>query len=379
MQEVKIKKKLDRTIITHKIGKNEQINTCELDILKKNEISELLPVSLVTNMFGAQLQFEVTNCIELKQYLKQKLSFVKFLDLVLSIVHVVSECEGHAIRKSNLELSSDLIFYDVQKKEVKMVYWPLISLSEYIEVEKFFRQMGEHYPCQEGSIESRGKKEYLQLFSDRVSFHLFIFKKSLEAIRRRYQTEYGEDSEKITKYSQSSVDSSKSNLNLWSCEKEDSPVDIEYVGHKTYEHQSVEKTHPNPDVGISNLDSTLSILWNDAAKPMTDDPNKTVLMCNPLLYRISTDTRIELDQLPFAVGRDPEMYGYVVEGNPYVGRRHAIFTQRGGEYYIKDNNSTNGVKLNGVSVPSGAEEKLVSGYEIELGNEKFVFSLAEIH
>lgn len=374
MQEVKIKKKLDRTIITHKIGKNEQINTGELDILKKNEIPELLPVSLEKNMFGAQLQFEVVNCIELKQYLKQKLSFVKFLDLALSIVHVVAECEGHAIRNSNLELSSDLIFFDVQKKEVRMVYWPLISLTEYINVEKFFRQLGEHYPCEPGSSENRGKEEYLQLFSDRVSFHLFRFKKSLEVIRRRYQAEYKEEAEKTVEYPNYSNDSVETDPPLRLYEEKAPTAVAEHGNTEPYSHE----TYEMPERGTGNLDKTLSVLWNDSTKPMVGDPDKTALMRNPSLHRKSTDTKIELDKFPFAVGRDPEMYGYVVEGNPYVGRRHVIFDQRGGEYYMKDNNSTNGVRINGIRVPSGAEERIMSGYEIELGNEKFVFNLAEM-
>lgn len=359
MQEVKIKKKLDRTIITHKIGKNEQINTGELDILKKKEIPELLPVELVKNMFGAQLQFEVVNCIDLKHYLKQKISFIDFLDLVLSIVHVVSECDKHAIPNSNLELSSDLIFYNIQKKEVRMVYWPLIALSEYINIEHFFKQMGEHYPCEAGSNESQGKKEYLQLFSARSSFHLLRFKKSVEVIRRCYYEEYKNKGEEPYSVGGNVGEGDSSND----------------TGSKSNgEHNGNDEDNGiNPSEEHFNNDDTESF-WGGKSKNPMKDPGVTVVMGKTAaLYRKSTDTRIELDRFPFAVGRDPQMYGYVVSGNPCVGRKHAIFSERNGSYYIKDNNSTNGVRINGKKVPFGAEEKIAGGYEIELGNEKFMF------
>lgn len=370
MQEVKIKKKLDRTIITHKIGKNEQINTGELDILKKKEIPELLPVELVKNMFGAQLQFEVVNCIDLKHYLKQKISFIDFLDLVVSIVHVVSECDKHAIPNSNLELSSDLIFYNMQSREVRMVYWPLIALSEYVNIEHFFRQMGEHYPCEEGSKDSQGKEEYLQLFSARAAFHLLRFKKSVEAIRRRYYEEdinkdeesYGIDP--LEDYEEIYLGDSNAGENRGN-------TDTDSENHGELNGNEHEITNPN--TGYDSKDVTRSV-WGGGLERPIGDPGATVVMGKTAaLYRKSTNTRIELDRFPFAVGRDPQMHGYVVTGNPCVGRKHAIFSERNGIYYIKDNNSTNGVRINGKKVPSGAEEKISGGYEIELGNEKFLF------
>lgn len=326
MEEIKIKKKLDRTIIEHPIGKNEQMSVMELDIVQKNEISALLPVSIVRSLFGKKLRFDVCNCIELKSYLKQKISLDEFVSLVLEIVHVVERCESYGIRISNLELSTNLIFYDLTEKKVRMLYWPLISLSEYYDVEEFFKALGEDYVCAPNSANARGKAEYFNLFETRKSFNLVRFEKGVEQLRKKKFIEEKEIKEIV--------------------------VDEYPVG----------RVRMDGGIGYGN------IYGNDM-----DDPSDGTLVMNcPILLRLSGNQRIELSKFPFVIGKS-NTCDYSVTDNAFVSRKHATITERGGKCMITDNYSRNGVKINGQQIEVDTEIALAEGDQIELGSEKFIY------
>lgn len=323
MEEIKIKKKLDRTIIEHSIGKNEQMSIMELDIIQKNEISALLPVSIVRSLLGRKLRFDICNCIELKSYLKQKISLDEFVSLVLEIVHVVERCESYGIRISNLELSTNLIFYDLTEKKVRMLYWPLISLSEYYDVEEFFKALGEDYVCAPNSVNARGKAEYFNLFETRKTFNLVRFEKEVEQLRKK---KFVEEKEIVVE---------------------------EYPIHRG----RVDGPMDGPGTSLFDL----------------DDPGDGTLVMNcPILLRLNGNQRIELSKFPFVIGKSSAC-DYSVTDNAFVSKKHATITEHSGRCMITDNHSTNGVRINGQQIEVDTEIALSEGDQIELGSEKFMY------
>ncbi len=61
--------------------------------------------------------------------------------------------------------------------------------------------------------------------------------------------------------------------------------------------------------------------------------------------------------------------------NATVSRQHAQILQREEGYYVRDLNSTNGVVVDGVALPSGGRIRLKGGETIKLGDVKLVFHL----
>lgn len=103
----------------------------------------------------------------------------------------------------------------------------------------------------------------------------------------------------------------------------------------------------------------------------------TVLMeemgdANPFLEYARTGERVYLTKDYFQIGRDPSYVDHVVD-NPTVGRIHAFLISRGDQYYIVDNNSKNGTRIDRNRIASNQEHALQDGCQVEMGTEKFYF------
>ena len=77
----------------------------------------------------------------------------------------------------------------------------------------------------------------------------------------------------------------------------------------------------------------------------------------------------------FKIGKAGMGVDYTISGNGAISRVHAIITGKDGEYFIKDNKSTNHTFVNGKSVDEGESEKLTDNCKIVLGDEEFIFKL----
>jgi Protein of unknown function (DUF3662)/FHA domain len=80
--------------------------------------------------------------------------------------------------------------------------------------------------------------------------------------------------------------------------------------------------------------------------------------------------RVVVADEPVVIGRLPECA--VVLGDPNVSRRHAEIRRTGDVVVVTDLGSTNGTKVNGVTV---REQQLASGDEVTVGSTTLVFEL----
>lgn len=187
MEHISVKKKIDRLIITHKIEKNEQISSMELDIINKAEIPALLPVHIRRSITGKKFRFVVQNYTDLRSFLKSDIRFELFAQIILQLIDTLLSCESHGIRCGNLELSSDLSFYDYSKRQVHLICWPLISLSAYSNASSFFMELGSIYTSK--GHDSDYRLRYLQFFDSRAKFELDGFKQHLETLLNQWKEE----------------------------------------------------------------------------------------------------------------------------------------------------------------------------------------------
>lgn len=185
MEHITVKKKIDRLIISHKIDKTEQINSMELDIINRAEIPALLPVQIQRTLRGKKFRFVVESLTDLRAHLKSNLRFDHFADIILQIVDTIQACESHGIRCGNLELNCDLSYYDYNHKRVRMIYWPLISLSEYSNVSAYFMELGSVYTTR--SYDSDFRMKYLQFFDTRAQFDLERFRQYVEKLTKEWR------------------------------------------------------------------------------------------------------------------------------------------------------------------------------------------------
>ncbi|MCM1498617.1 MAG: FHA domain-containing protein [Clostridium sp.] len=96
---------------------------------------------------------------------------------------------------------------------------------------------------------------------------------------------------------------------------------------------------------------------------------------NPYLVRVNTEERIMITKQTFKMGKASMGVDYTVKGNSAVSRVHAIITSKDGEYFVKDNKSTNHTYVNGKILNEGDNEPLTHDSKIMLGDEEFIFKL----
>ena len=97
----------------------------------------------------------------------------------------------------------------------------------------------------------------------------------------------------------------------------------------------------------------------------------------PHFIRQKTGEKIYVDKDEFKVGKSKVHSDYSIENNTAISRVHVIVIHRDGEYYLKDNDSTNGTFVDGERLEPGREVLLKSDMNIKFGDEDFVFLLTE--
>ena len=197
MAKIKIKKQLDRVLITRKLDKTEHINTIELDILKKNEIPTLFPPQENLEIQKNALCYRVEGCRPLSELLSAEMEFELFCRLALDLAHTIRDCNAHGIRSSNLEINAESVFYDEEENTFRFLFWPLVTLEEPTDFRAAFEALGRRFlPAGE---DQECKRRYLSFFESRGKFNIAQMEKHLLALEEwwRRRTVPAEESRRL--------------------------------------------------------------------------------------------------------------------------------------------------------------------------------------
>ena len=89
----------------------------------------------------------------------------------------------------------------------------------------------------------------------------------------------------------------------------------------------------------------------------------------PVLTRIKTKENIYVDKEEFTIGKSKSA-DYTIDNNTAVSRLHITLYTRNNDYYVKDNNSTNGTFIDGTQIEPETEVQLKSGQILKLADEE---------
>lgn len=179
--EIKTSYRHDVTTVSHRLGKFEAVNAVELDIVRKGEIPGLWPPEIHEGMMHTELRFSISGFYSLESYLQSGISFSVFFSVVWKILKTLQNCESCGIRSSNLDMDAARIFYHMETDELRMLFWPLISVDSYTDMKDAFRSYGLQYACLPDDQYFR--QEYLAYFESRRKFNVFDFEKALLKLR----------------------------------------------------------------------------------------------------------------------------------------------------------------------------------------------------
>lgn len=94
-----------------------------------------------------------------------------------------------------------------------------------------------------------------------------------------------------------------------------------------------------------------------------------------ILVKTKTGEKVTIGKREFKIGKERSKVDYCITNNS-VSRIHAIITFENGDYYIKDNNSTNYTYVNGEAIAASQKVKLNNNDRIKFSDEEFQFKLA---
>ena len=90
---------------------------------------------------------------------------------------------------------------------------------------------------------------------------------------------------------------------------------------------------------------------------------------------ITGDTKkLKIDHFPFAIGRKSDVNDYTI-ARKGISRKHMRFDEAGGEIYVYDDASTNGVRVNGEKIAPETQVKLNSGDTIRVLDITFAVTI----
>lgn len=95
------------------------------------------------------------------------------------------------------------------------------------------------------------------------------------------------------------------------------------------------------------------------------------------LVRKSTKEIIAIDKDKYKIGRKKELCDYSMGDNRSVSRIHSVIRTSENGFWIYDNDSLNGTKLNGEKLRPMIKAELSSGDEIRMGSETFTVIIKE--
>ncbi len=90
------------------------------------------------------------------------------------------------------------------------------------------------------------------------------------------------------------------------------------------------------------------------------------------LYRDNGELAVEIDRLPFVIGKKKEEVDYALEDRS-VSRIHARILEEDGILYLEDLNSTNGTYKNGLRMQPYEKRRLERDDELRFGMAEYTF------
>ena len=82
--------------------------------------------------------------------------------------------------------------------------------------------------------------------------------------------------------------------------------------------------------------------------------------------------RIDINKSPFSIGKSSALCDGVIDA-PGISRIHAVFESSVSGWYVSDENSTNGTRVNGRLITSGEQQAVFGGDKISFGDHDFIY------
>ena len=311
-----------------KLGWREHFDPKELEMLANGVVPSLITPEAVQGKKNKVIRYNISSYSTVEFYISCILSREQLADLLLQCIDTFRKMQRIYLDYKNLILQPDQIFIALQSREVHFIYLPLANTKRTASLPDFFQKL----------LTKAGRSTYEQVsFLDNCIAWLgrpapFTLEEFDEFIRRN--SGIGGAKEEVAPPPPAPPPQS--------------PIYVYQPPVRTMEKSS------SSTVPLGSVDN---------------QPSSSRFF----LEREKTGDRIAITGTSFLVGSEAGSVSYLVEGNPAISRRHALFTLRDGRWLVADQNSLNKTYLNGLLLTPLEENVLSDGDQLRLANEMFRF------
>lgn len=381
----KVKHKDSKIIVKERLDKDESINQREVDVLNSKVIRGLMKPTVEGDR---KISYLAPTGVTLEEYLSSGISKNDFFLVFAQILEVTKSVDRNSFNINNLVMNLKYVFINKLTKEIHFIYQPILSqkissnLASFLytvadntrlDLKEDLKPLNEMMAFIRGlnivtavAVENYILKVYPQIYKQ-VKRQKPGQSEALDGLDIYYRrNEWDERKKRATDDDATSllVDDDATSLLVDDVEDEATSLLIDDEDEATsllIDDQEDEATSLLVEEDDDDATSLLEL-------------NKTVQSFSYLIRKSNYD-RIDINKPAFRIGKERSYVDYFIQNNNAVSRIHADIITRHGEFYIKDNNSTNGTFVNGNRVQPETETQIFDGDALTFANEDFEFNV----
>lgn len=330
--------------LSAKLGRGEQLNCEEFDMLVRRDVPMLISPTTVQGRSNNIVRFDISPYTTLAFYLSLTLTRQQAGELLLQCVDVFRQMKRACLSYEKLVMDLEKVYILLEDRNIHFVYLPVREGVGQGNVRGFLLQMVGRMV--------RSSQEILEFINDCNQWLTrpsgFVLEEFAEFIRKKmYHDQRIADRPPVNDEPPEPHDRYYDGPPpRGSTGPTDKPADKPRGGGSTTVLPSSETTELNR--------------WK-----MT--PTATFY-----LWRERTEEKVKITTSPFLVGSEMGA-SYCITDNEAISRRHAQFIVREGECWVTDQGSTNKTYLNGERLAPQVNYILKNGDRLRLANEYFTF------
>lgn len=351
LNKFKVKHRENRIIIKEKLDKDEKINPREVDILNKKVIRGIMKPTVEGEK---KISYLAPSGVALEEYLSSGISKNDFFLVFAQILEVTKSIDRNSFNINNLVMNLKYVFINKLTKEVHFIYQPISSQKISSSLASFLYTVADNTRLD--------LKEDLKPLNEMMAFIRGLNVVTAIAVENYILKVYPQIYKQVKRQKPGQSEALKG-------------TDVYYRRNEWDKRKKTAKDKEKTPLFVDKDDEATSLLSDyeddEATSLLSDNTCKSY----PYLIQKSTFDRIDINKPVFRIGKERSYVDYFIPKNNAVSRLHADIITCNREYYIKDNNSTNGTFINGNRVPPETETEIFDGDVLVLANEEFVFNI----
>lgn len=337
-------KKLNKTVVI-KIPQKTEIDIDALNIISSNVVELLLPCKYSCVKSKHILTFTKNGTFCNKEIVCE----TDFYNLLIDLQHLVIEIKINSLQLSNVLIDKKAFFYF--ENHFRFIYIPIYK-KEKCSIYEFYVNFINLF-CKKLDEANRFKQEIIGKADEDVLAYIEYYLGQIN----NYNELSSNYNENELSEAPTSVLTPMNNEGNVSSEMETTFFSYETSYSELKENKSNE----------TNATDMETVIISPAVDCYFNGENPQEIPPSCYLTVTSSNTRIEVDRIPFTIGSSADN-SYVLDNNS-VSRHHILISYDNGNYWLSDLGSKNGTFYEGVALEPNCPEKMYSGDLFTLGNE----------